>query len=284
MKRIAIVTGATSGAGREFVRQLDGTLYGQLDELWAVARSGEELEALANVTYAPVRPFALDLTDPASFDVLRAALAAEGEVRVSWLVNSAGCGWFGPQADADPAVVRRMVSLNCLALAETCELALPYMGDGSRIVNMSSVAAWLPLPQMGVYAATKRFVLDMTRALNEDLRGTGIHACAVCPKAMDTAFWREAGPARGLGYLLGSEKPYHMVRRAIAAAQAGRGSVITAPEMRAVCAVAQVLPYGALALAGRAALATLGRDAHVPAGDREAQAADAARSSAEGLA
>ena len=255
MKRIAIVTGATSGVGREFVRQLDGALYGKLDETWAVARDAEELEEVSRATYAYVRPFACDLTQDASLAQLRRALAVEEDVRVLWLVNSAGTGWFGRQQDADPQAICDMVRLNCLALTELCEMALPYMASGSRIVNMASVAAWLPLPQMGLYAATKSFVLDVTRALNEDLAGTGISACAVCPKALRTRFWDKAGSASGLGMALGTESVYDVVRKAIAAAEAGRGCVITSPDMVAVCAAAKLLPYGVLAGIGKLVLA-----------------------------
>ena len=267
MKRIAIVTGATSGVGREFVRQLDGAYYGKLDEIWVVARGREGLEEVGRSTYAAVRPFALDLTQDNALAVLREALAAEEGVRVLWLVNSAGTGWFGRQQDASPARVDAMVRLNCLALTGMCELALPYMASGSRIVNMASVAAYLPLPQMGLYAATKSFVLDVTRALNEDLAGTGITACAVCPKALRTRFWDDAGQARGLGMALGTEKVYDVVRKAISAAEAGRGSVITSPDMVAVCAAAKVLPYGLVAGIGKLAL---GVAATTPHAERQA--------------
>lgn len=272
MKTIAIVTGATSGIGREFVRQLDGEYYGRIDEFWAVGRSQERLAELAASTYAPVRAFALDLTCQDSLDKLRSELAAEnarvssegGELRVGWLVNSAGFGRFGAfgspagsdDSEADAAaggIDAQMVRLNCLALTELCEMALAHMGPGSRIVNMASVAAYLPISPMATYAATKRFVLDVTRALNEDLRGTDIHACAVCPKAVRTRFWDEAGTAAGIGFAFGTERAYDVVRKAIAVVERGAGSVITAPDMKLACGVAKVLPYPALAQAARLA-------------------------------
>lgn len=278
MKSIAIVTGATSGIGREFVRQLDGEYYGRIDEFWAIGRNTERLAELASSTYARVRPFALDLTQQAALDELRAALteeasrlAAEGsELRVGWLVNSAGFGRFGAfggvgagtddsEASCDAAGVdTQMVRLNCLALTEMCEMALAYMGPGSRIVNMASVAAYLPISPMATYAASKRFVLDVTRALNEDLRGTDIHACAVCPKAVRTRFWDEAGKASGIGFAFGTESAYNVVRKAIAAVERGAGSVITSPDMKVACGAAKVLPYPVLASVGRLAQAAMG--------------------------
>lgn len=253
MKNIAIVTGATSGVGREFVRQLDGRYFGTLDEIWAVARHADDLAELARNTYAPVRAFALDLTRDESPGTLAAALKADDGIRVGWLVNSAGFGWFGPLQDVCAQTAADMVRLNCLALVDVTSATLPYMDRGSRIVNMASVAAWLPLPHMGLYAATKRFVLDMTRSLNRDLAGTGINACAVCPKAMKTGFWDDAGADAGMGRILGTERVYDVVRKAIAAVNQGRGSLVTAPDMKAVCALANVLPYGLLVALGSAA-------------------------------
>jgi short-subunit dehydrogenase len=243
MKTIAIVTGATSGVGREFVRQLDGTYYGKLDEIWAVARDARELDAVASQTYAPTRPFALDLTDPAAVPALAAALEAE-DVRVLWLVNAAGMGRFEPFSATPAADLRAMVELNCLALTDLTSAALPHMAAGSRIVNLASVAAYMPFPSMGVYAATKRYVLDLTRALNAELSGCDIHACAVCPKAMRTSFWEEAGSEADLGFFFGTEKVFDVVRKAIAAVNAGHGAIVTSPEMKLVCGALKVLPYG----------------------------------------
>lgn len=248
MTRIAMVTGATSGVGREFCRQLDGAYYGRIDEFWAVGRDESRLEELSRSLYAPVRPFALDLRQERSFDVLRSELASMGDASVSWLVNSAGFGWFGDETSADPSLLADMVRVNCLATVEMTGLALPYVQAGSRIVNMSSVAAYLPVPGMGVYAATKSFVLDVTRTLNQELAGTGINACAVCPKAMATGFWKDVGSEAVIhgAMSLGTEQVYDVVRKAIAAVEAGRGAIVTAPDMRLLTAVAKVLPYGVL--------------------------------------
>ena len=186
---------------------------------------------------------------------------AAGGIDVAWLVNSAGSGWFGAYQDMGGDDVRRMVELNCLALADVTSAALPYMKPGSHIVNMASVAAYLPLPGMALYGATKRFVLDLTRGLDEDLHGTGITATAVCPKAIKTAFWDEAGSedAKSMGFFFGTESTYDVVRKAIRAAQAGHGKVITAPDMKLACAAFKVLPYGVTCAATRVALTVKGK-------------------------
>ena len=260
MRNIAIVTGATSGVGREFVRQLDGLYYGKIDEMWAVARDAGELEELRRTTYAPVRPFALDLAEDASVRRLLAELEGAGDVQVGWLVNSAGTGWFGPTQAAPEGAVERMVRLNCLALTTLTSGALKYMAPGSRIVNVASAAAFLPVSGMATYAATKRFVLDLTRALNGDLAGTGIHACAVCPKAMATRFWEGAGDG-SLAQAFGTERVYDVVRKAISAVNRGQSYIVTSPDMKVLCALANALPYCLTSTAVSLALQGARRDA-----------------------
>ena len=98
MTRIAIVTGASSGLGREFVKQLDAGAAGKLDEIWVVARRADRLEALRRTCDTPVCPFCLDLTDPASFDVIDGTLSETPTAEVALLINNAGFGTFGPIA------------------------------------------------------------------------------------------------------------------------------------------------------------------------------------------
>ena len=95
MTNVAIVTGASSGVGREFVRQLDLGKGGPLDEIWLIARSTDRLEQIAEETVTDCRVFALDLTKDSSFLSVRDALEADDSIRVQWLINSAGYGKFG---------------------------------------------------------------------------------------------------------------------------------------------------------------------------------------------
>lgn len=257
MKDIAIVTGATSGVGREFVRQLDAGAGGPLDEIWVVARSTDRLDRIVANGTVPTRAFALDLCDPASFDALSAALAQEGEdLCVQWLVNSAGFGKFGDLASISRASNADMVRLNCLAVLEMCYLALPYMASGSRIINMASVAAFIPQPYLSVYSATKRFVLDFTRGLDAELREVGIHATAVCPKFMDTGFLDNPGNEEVAGAMLsvGFEDVSRCVSRALRAALFGSNLCITSFDMRVAYVTTKVLPYEACIALERSAM------------------------------
>ena len=175
-KTIAVITGASSGMGAEFVRTIES--FGvRLDEIWAIARRQERLKALQ--APCPVRPLALDLTDPASFSEYQALLEQE-RPRVALLINASGFGKFAATWQTPLAVNQAMVALNCQAVLAMCQLTLPYLGEGSCIVNIASVAAFQPIPYINVYAASKAFVLQLSRALNREVRprASGSWPCA----------------------------------------------------------------------------------------------------------
>lgn len=188
-KRIALVTGASSGLGREFARFL---AHEAIDELWLVARREERLRELAAEVALPCRVFALDLTRESSLEELSAALSAE-PVTVRWLVNAAGFGRIGMAADIGAATTGRMIALNCRAAAELTERALPYMEQGSRALEIASCAAFQPIPYLAAYAATKAFLLRYSRALAAEVAARGITVTAICPYWIrDTEFIHEA--------------------------------------------------------------------------------------------
>lgn len=187
--KIAIVTGASSGMGREFVHQLSG--YETVDEIWAVARRAEALEALKSEVSAPVRPVVLDLLKLESFDTLRAMLEAETpDVRL--LVNAAGFGKFGSFDKIPLEDECRMIDLNCKALLVMTRLCVPYMAPGSHILELDSLSAFQPVPYITTYGATKAFVLSYSRAMNRELKGKGIRVMAMNPGWVKTEFFRHA--------------------------------------------------------------------------------------------
>lgn len=253
MPSIAIVTGASSGLGREFVRQIDAGGFGGIDEIWAIARRADRLDALVRTCKLNVRPLCLDLTDPASFKLLAASLAETEDARISLLVNAAGFGTFGDFACQGRSDAGRMASLLMLAPVELTYLALPYMRTGSRIVNISSVAAFLPQPRLAVYSASKRFLLDLSRSLDTELGDVGIHVTAVCPKFMRTGFLDAPGDGEAARRMtaIGFERPERVVSEALRAARAGRNLCITSPDMLAWYALSHVLPYKAAIRAER---------------------------------
>ena len=189
MKRIAIVTGASSGMGREFVLQLPN--WETFDEIWAIARRAERLEELAQNVPIPVRPIALDLTDPDALAHYRDLLEAAAP-DVGLLANIAGFGKFGRYDQIPLEDSLRMIDLNCKALVAMTELTLPYMRRGARLLNLDSLSAFQPVPSLNVYASTKAFVLSYTRSLGRELRPRGIRVMAVSPGWVKTEFFDHA--------------------------------------------------------------------------------------------
>ena len=187
--RIAIVTGASSGMGREFVRQLHN--YIQPDEIWAVARRKQALEALSADTTIPVRPIVLDLGTEASFQVFSDLLATE-KPSVELLVNAAGFGKFGDFQSIPLEDDLNMIDLNCKALVAMTRICLPYMQRGSRILQLDSLSAFQPVPYITTYGATKAFVLSYTRACNAELKSQGIRMMAMNPAWVKTEFFDHA--------------------------------------------------------------------------------------------
>ena len=189
MKKIAVITGASSGMGKRFAETVDR--YDTFDEVWVIARQQDKLEALRTTVPFPVRVLAMDLTDRASFDTYRSALAEE-PVQVGLLMNCSGYGKFGAVLDTPLEVNLNMTDLNCQAVVAMCQITAPYMPRGSQIINIASVAAFQPIPYIDVYGATKAFVLSFSRALNRELRSRGIAVMAVCPFWTKTAFFDRA--------------------------------------------------------------------------------------------
>ena len=187
--KIAIVTGASSGMGREFVRQLHN--YIQPDQIWAIARREAALEALAAETAIPVRPIVLDLGKETSFQAFADLLKNE-KPEVELLVNAAGFGKFGDFQQIPMDDDLRMVDLNCKALVAMTRIVLPYMHRGSHILQLDSLSAFQPVPYITTYGATKAFVLSYTRACNAELKPQGIRMMAMNPAWVKTEFFNHA--------------------------------------------------------------------------------------------
>lgn len=187
MKKVAIVTGASSGMGQQFARTAAQQF--NFDELWIIARRAERLEALAQeLNKQTVRCLPMDLTDANSLTDFSHLLKDE-DVEIVLLVNAAGYGKFQAVQDIPQSVADHMLALNCKALMDLCYICLPYMKRGSKILNIASVAAFQPVPYIGEYAATKAFVLSFSRSLWTELRPQGITITALCPYWTKTEFF-----------------------------------------------------------------------------------------------
>jgi len=190
MKRIAIITGASSGFGKEFALQLDNKIK-CIDEYWLVARNEENLNKLSLCLNHKSKVFALDMSKPESIDTLVDAVKSS-HAKIKMLINSAGYGKIDKVADMDYNDIYGMTDINCSALAVLSKRLIKYMDENSRIINIASSAAFMPQAGFAVYAATKSYVLSFTRALNAELRKNDIYATAVCPGPSPTNFFHIA--------------------------------------------------------------------------------------------
>ena len=186
---VAIVTGASSGMGKEFVLQLNQ--YVSVDEIWVIARRENALEALKEQSNVPLRVIPLDLCKAESFDAFAAILEAE-KPDVKLLVNAAGFGKFGSFDNVPLQDECRMIDLNCKALVVMTRLTLPYMNKGSHILQLDSLSAFQPVPHITTYAATKALVLSYSRAMNQELKSRGIRMMAMNPGWVRTEFFNHA--------------------------------------------------------------------------------------------
>ncbi len=196
--RTAVITGASSGIGREFVLAADREE--NLDEIWVIARRGDRLEKLKESCRHTVRPLVLDLSEDSAIAQYRALLEAE-RPQVHLLVNAAGFGVFGPFADSDLEKQLGSARLNALSLTAMCHVTLPYMSSGDSIVNMGSNSSWQPVPFQAVYGASKSYVLNFSRALGRELKSRGIHVMCVCPGWIKTEFQQVAEHDRYIRYV-----------------------------------------------------------------------------------
>ncbi len=184
---IAIITGASSGLGVEFLKET-AKMYPQLDEIWLIARRLDRLTELANeVTSVKCVPMSLDLTLDSAYAELENKLSETG-ANVSILINNAGMGKMGYLADMDVKSQTMMTDLNVRGLTAVTTVCLKHMSKGSQVINVCSIASFAPNTRMITYSSTKAYVLSFTKGLREELKPMGISCTCVCPGPMRTEF------------------------------------------------------------------------------------------------
>lgn len=187
-RRVAIITGASSGIGKEFAYQID--TRNDFDEFWLIARNEERLQETADFLNHPTRLFSLDLANQEALDCFK-VLVNEDQPQIIYLINAAGFGKLG--ADNNLEVINKMLDLNIKALVNLTYLSIPYMDHKSHLINISSLSAFMPLPGLNIYAASKAFVLHFSQALHHELKPQGIKVTAICPGWTATNFQKTAG-------------------------------------------------------------------------------------------
>ena len=241
--KTAIITGASTGLGREFVRQL-ADVFPEVECYWLIARRADRLqEVAATLPDKTVECLSMDLCDTMSFMALQEKLTAD-KAEVVLLINNAGCGYLGNIGEGDTASQTRMIDLNLRALTAVTNITVPFMAPGSCILNVSSIASFCPNPRMTVYSASKAYVTAFTVGISEELKPKGITVTAVCPGPMETEFL-------ALGNIAGNSKTFEtlpycdQVRVAGGALRAARtGRTIYTPKLfyKAYRVLAKVLP------------------------------------------
>lgn len=188
-----LVTGASSGIGEAFARELGR----RGSHLILAARSAEPLDRIAGEIRAEagveVGTIVVDLAHEGAAEWLYERATAAGAVDA--VVNNAGFGHHGPLATAPPERVSGQVTVNVGALTELTRAALPSMLERGRgaVLNIASTAGFQPIPLMAVYAATKAYVISFTSALAAEVTGSGVDVLAVCPGSVDTNFYTVTG-------------------------------------------------------------------------------------------
>lgn len=195
-RRTVVLTGASSGLGRELARVLGESGW----MVVAIARRKDVLQELSATMGDTIIPVALDLSEPQVAERVETALAGVGIApdAVDLLINNAALGSFGLFVESDPDRLRMMQRMNVQVPMELSRWIAPYMaerGDGT-IANVSSVAAFSPGPLMSEYYADKAWMLSFTQSLDAELRPRGVRVCAMCPGPFESGFHSGAGMDR----------------------------------------------------------------------------------------
>lgn len=241
--KIAIITGASSGIGREFALQIDKS--GELDEIWLIARRKERLEVLAPQLKARAKILSLDLLCNDSFEKYSEILRSEGP-EIRYLVNASGFGEMGDWSEISLDSQMNMIDLNIKALVKMSVLSIPYMKKGSAVIEMGSASVFNPLPYFNIYASTKSFVRHYSRALHEELKPLGIHVTVVCPGWVRTDFFDHTNDG-GVKYSPKAYKPMlevpYVVKKGIRAAKKNKSLCVVGKFTKMQHFLSKVLPH-----------------------------------------
>jgi hypothetical protein len=253
----ALITGASSGIGEEFAKQLAS----RASLLVLVARRGERLENLREQLLAKHRQLRVevrtaDLTEATQMAALLDWIATE-KLPLDLLVNNAGLGDLGSFASADAEKLDQMMLVNVVALTRLTRGLLPAMiaRKCGAILNVSSSASFLPIANFAVYAATKAYVTSLSEALRSELRGSGVSVTALCPGPVETEFTKVAHRVPAKDSDFGPAFVYVRVEDVVSAALRGverdRALVIPGWAMKAGMALVRLTPMPLLRWASR---------------------------------
>lgn len=240
--KIAVVTGASSGLGREFARAVLEQ-YSSLDQVWVLARRTERLDALAEeYSEGKVRPVKMDLSNNADYANL-ADLLAQEQSDIQIVINNAGFEKGGAFAEMDAAAIENMMQVNVKGGTMIPRLCLPYMKQGSFIITTGSVSSFVPMKNQAVYSASKIYLKYLSRALREELKPVGINSLVICPGNMETEMNIRAGDHAGkVGILPYLDVP-KLTRMALKKAESGAGVYTPGKFYKCYRFASKILPH-----------------------------------------
>ena len=235
--KVALVTGASSGLGSELALEI--AKINDIDKIILIARRESRLNELAVKIGSKARVLALDITKDGMLNDIDKALGDDGLV---FAVNCAGMGKMGAVGLPDQTQTS-MIDLNCTALTRLCAYFASKMPNGGRIMNVASIAAFVPTPNLAVYGATKAYVLSLSKAMHKELKGRGITVTAVCPGPIDTEFFAVAGIKDSkLFDSLIHVTPKYVAQRAVKAAKKGRWVYTPHPLYKVYRVLSKIIP------------------------------------------
>ena len=235
--KIAVISGASSGIGRSFAKELDSC---GLDEIWLVARSSEKLEEISKMLFTKSRVLPLDLKEESSFEALKKLYESE-KPDIAYLVCSAGVGYSGAFENITCDKIQAMINLNCTALTLLTNISLPYFKKGSEIIEIASGAGFLPQPYFSLYSSSKAYVISFSRALRAELKKKGINVTAVCPGPVDTSFFSSLENVKEYKkkFLISPDK---VAKSALKSAKRGKAVCSPSLSMKLVHLASKIVP------------------------------------------
>ncbi len=236
-KRIAIITGATGGIGGEFVKVL---MDEALDEIWIIGRNQKRLLELQQQYGDTIIPICADLTDTEGRLAIKGLLSEE--ISISYLINNAGMAQMLPSKDFSTEELEKTILLNCSAPVVLINYCIPYMKQGSKIINVSSAAAFQPVPFLNLYAATKAFEHHYSRALYREMKPMGITVTAVSPGWVDTNLLSREINGRKVKFP-GMVSPIKVAKKAVKDAKRGKDISICSVYVKCQHIIVKLLPH-----------------------------------------
>ena len=241
--KYAVITGASSGFGKEYVKKVFLSLK-DIDKILIIARREERLKQLKEELGEKIEIFPADITDSNSVRLYEDYLK-ENNADVRLLINNAGFGRLADFTDISTADNASMVRLNCEALTVMTSVTLPFMSENSNIINTCSIASFAPNARMAVYSSTKAYVLSLSRALRFELKDKKINVTAVCPGPMDTEFLPVANIKKGTSKTfdtLPRVNPEEMAEKSLKAALSGKAVYTNKAFYKFYRFIAKILP------------------------------------------